>query len=326
MADRARQLETWAGPSNFLNAPLAAGDPATMFTNDKQQQHIFYRDVNGDMDHVLYVPGSGLRQELWGSGAGSSTMGTAPAGDAVTLTPGGANDQQHIFYRDTNGDMEHVFWDPSYGLHAESWGSGAVGNPATIFSHETGFACVTNCAHNQQHLFYRNTSNAIVHVRYDQDDKTLQSEIWAGPGSSLNAPAAAGDPAAMFTDSSMQQHLFYRAFDNTIQHVYWDNHSSTLNLDAQPWGWDAVGNPSTMFTHETNSACFNDCTHSQQHIFYRDNQGNVFPIVRCGPTETPQAISRPWSTPAAGSTSSTGTLPATSNTSITARQGQSACS
>jgi Peptidase A4 family/Repeat of unknown function (DUF346) len=46
------------------------------------------------------------------------------------------NSQQHIFYRDTSGNIWHVYWDPSSGRHAEQWsgpGPNGLGNYAEFF-------------------------------------------------------------------------------------------------------------------------------------------------------------------------------------------------
>jgi hypothetical protein len=48
-----------------------------------------------------------------------------------------ANNQQHIFYRDLAGNIQHVFWDPSSGTtHAEQWtgpGPNGLGNFAEFY-------------------------------------------------------------------------------------------------------------------------------------------------------------------------------------------------
>jgi hypothetical protein len=132
-----------------------------------------------------------------------------------------ANNQQHIFYRTDGGSIWHVFWDPSSGQHKEQWagaggvphlGPDAAGDPATMV------------ANNQQHIFYRMFDGEVWHVLWDPDpNKGLLSERWAGPGSSIGAPAAAGDPITMVANN--QQHIFYRGTDDRLYHVFWDpNH------------------------------------------------------------------------------------------------------
>ena len=269
-----RASETWAGtPAAVVSAPTAVGNPATMFT-DSMQQHIFYRDQNGALQHVFWDPKNGAKAEIWGQGTGSGTMGPAPAGDPAALFDDSSH-QQHIFYRDFNGNMQHVYWDPNSGLHAEVWGTNAVGTPAAIYSNEKGFACINNCAHNQQHLFYRDTSNRIMHVYFDENAGARHGpSVWAGPGSTTNITPAAGDPAALFSNNN-QQHVFYVDFHGNIQHVFWDNPSSSMRTDQKPWGANAVGTPATLFTHETGTACINNCEPDLQHIFFRNTSNQM---------------------------------------------------
>jgi hypothetical protein len=84
------------------------------------QQHIFYR-AGGDIWHVFWDSDSGLHTQQW-TGPGSMTpaqTGTQTAvGDPATLL--GSN-QQHIFYRATDGNIWQIFKDQS---PACIWSSG----------------------------------------------------------------------------------------------------------------------------------------------------------------------------------------------------------
>jgi Peptidase A4 family/Repeat of unknown function (DUF346) len=165
--------ETWAGGGSPTNAPGAAGDPATMVWNS--EQHIFYRDTAGNIQHVFWDPNSGEHLDTpWAGGSGT---GPAAAGDPATMV---ADNKQHIFYRDTAGNIQHVFWDPNSPSKrtVEVWASGAgsattgpaaAGNPTTL---------VWN---SQQHIFYRDTAGNIQNVWWDPTSGR-QAEQWAGPG------------------------------------------------------------------------------------------------------------------------------------------------
>jgi hypothetical protein len=274
-----RKTETWAGTASALtNAPVAVGDPAVMFT-DSMQQHVFYRDDSGNINHVFFDPNNGIKAEVWASGAGSPTMGPAAAGDPAALWDPGS-EQQHIFYRDAAGKIQHVYYQPGSGLKwdaASNWGTNAVGTPATMYSNENGFACINNCAHKQQHLFFRDTSNRIIHFLYDEDVGAMKGpEIWGGVGGKSPSPAA-GNPATLFTPNN-QQHMFYRDVNGRIQHVYWDNPSDSLNNDPS-WGNNgplAAGDVTTLFTHETGTLCTINCAPDVQHIFYRTTTNTLF--------------------------------------------------
>jgi microsomal dipeptidase-like Zn-dependent dipeptidase len=238
-------------PTSTSKDTPAAGDPAAMM-GDKQQ-HLFYRDVYSHIAHAYWDSGSSqFKGEIWG--------GPPAAGDPAAMM---GDNQQHLFYRDTQNRIVHVYYDQgSNKLHgAEYWGGPgsphnappAVGDPAVMMGD------------NQQHLFYRDTQNRIVHVYYDHGKKQLSApEIWAGPGSPHNAPAAAGDPAVMMGDN--QQHLFYRDTQNRIVHVYYDKQLK----GPEYWGGPgthsataAAGDPAVMMGS------------NQQHLFYRDSGHNI---------------------------------------------------
>src|SRR5262249_49557873 len=69
--------------------------------------------------------------------------------------------QQHIFYRDTDGAINHIVWDgPSQSFHFDQWtvaagAPPAAGDPATMVTP------------NQQHVFYRGADGGINHIVWD---------------------------------------------------------------------------------------------------------------------------------------------------------------
>jgi hypothetical protein len=102
--------------------------------------------------------------------------------------------QQHIFYRGTDGAINHIFWyAPTNQLYTDQWtgprgrtgAPAAAGDPATMVTHNPG----------QQHIFYRGTDGAINHIFWDAATNQLYTDQWTGPRT--GAPAAAGDPATM---------------------------------------------------------------------------------------------------------------------------------
>ena len=161
-------------------------------------------------------------------------------------------EQQHVFYRGTDG-IHHVFWHPPTNqLFRDQWtGSdapAAVGGPATLVWP------------NQQHIFYPRGDGGISHVFWDAASNQLIRDAWTGSDS----PRAAGDPATMLWPN--QQHIFYRDFDSAISHIFWDAPSNQLFRDQwapQLFGFAAAGDPATMVWP------------NQQHIFYRGTDGSI---------------------------------------------------
>jgi Repeat of unknown function (DUF346) len=134
-------------------------------------------------------------------------------------------EQQHVFYRGSDGAINHIFWHPSNQLFHDQWtqltgAPAAAGDPATMVWP------------NQQHVFYRGMDGAIDHIFWDAPSNQLFHDDWT---ESTGAPAAAGDPATMVTTVgrgwSNQQHVFYRGTDGAINHIFWDAPSNQLFHD-----------------------------------------------------------------------------------------------
>ncbi|WP_161493782.1 hypothetical protein [Nitrosospira lacus] len=111
------------------------------------------------------------------------------AGDPATMATTNPN-QQHIFYRGTDADIHHIFWDEATNrLYQDSWtertgAPAAAGDPATMVTP------------NQQHVFYRDNNGAVHHIFYDEPTNQLYHDDWSKRTGAL---AAAGDPATMAT-------------------------------------------------------------------------------------------------------------------------------
>jgi hypothetical protein len=142
-------------------------------------------------------------------------------------------DQQHVFYRGSDGAINHIFWDaPSNLIFRDQWVPAdvprlaAAGDPATMVWP------------NQQHIFYRGTDGAINHVFWDAPSKQLFRDQWT---QRIGAPPAVGDPATMVWPN--QQHIFYRDRDGAINHIFWDAPSHRLFRDN--WTQRTCGAPRT---------------------------------------------------------------------------------
>ncbi len=231
------------------NAPVAAGDsdPVTIVTGEGQQ-HVFYRGASGEINHIFWDPSSPaqLRFDDWTAGARAPR---AVGGLATMVTDG----QQHLFYRGTNGAINHILWaSPSRSLQHDDWTARAQapaaaddGDPATMVT-----------AEGQQHVFYRGAGGEINHICWDPSSpRQLHFDDWT---SRARAAPAAGVPEAMA--SGGQQHVFYRGPGGAINHILWDV-SSPNQLWSDDWtskaGWSSTadapradGNPATLLSSE----------------------------------------------------------------------------
>ena len=236
----------------------AAGDPVTMLTDN--QQHIFYRDTDGDIQHIFVDQNNHFFHDVWTQRAQTKAgIIRKASGDPVTMQT--AN-QQHIFYRDTDGDIQHIFVDQNNQYFHDVWTQRAAAkNPQVRKAAGDPVTMVTN---NEQHVFYRDTNGDIQHMFVDQHNQFFQ-DVWTQRAQMQNGNIlkAAGDPVTMQTAD--QQHIFYRDTSGNIQHIF-VNQSNQFFADVwtqRAHAPTAAGDPATMLT--TN----------QQHVFYRDRNGDI---------------------------------------------------
>jgi Repeat of unknown function (DUF346) len=184
------QLNGIVKPISANACPAPAVDCA-YFTSPIQQQHVFYRGIDGAINHIFWdasVP-TQLFYDQW---TDSRTNAPLAAGNPATMvTPG----QQHVFYRGIDGAINHIFWDASVPtqLFYDQWTDSrtnaplAAGNPATMNPP------------NQQHVFYRGIDGAINHIFWDSSTNVLFYDSWTD--GRTKAPIAGGATATMITDS-----------------------------------------------------------------------------------------------------------------------------
>jgi Repeat of unknown function (DUF346) len=159
-ADNRFHFEDWTALAGAGPAGFAAGDPATLGTVG--QQHVFYRGTDGAIKHIFWnAADRSFHFEDWTALAGAGPAGLA-AGDPATL---GTEGQQHVFYRDTDGAIKHIFWNAAdRSFHFEDWtasayADSAAGDPTIM---------VTD---GQQQVFYRDTDGAIKHIFWNAVNK-----------------------------------------------------------------------------------------------------------------------------------------------------------
>jgi len=156
--------------------------------------------------------------------------------------------QQHVFYRDVNNAIQHIFFDgPTSQLLHDSWTErtgeiAAAGDPATMVTA------------NQQHVFYKGVDRAIHHIFYDAPTNQLLHDNWT---QRTGAPGAAGDPKTMITPN--QQHVFYRGLDDAIHHIFYDAPTNQLFHD----NWTQKAGAPTSGEEPAPMA-----TPNQQHVFF----------------------------------------------------------
>ena len=246
-------------------APAAAGDPATMVYGN--QQHVFYRATDGSIQHLFWAPDAPANT-IWMDNWTRKSGAPGAAGDPATMVSG---NQQHVFYRATDGSIRHLFWAPgapANTIWTDNWtqkagAPGAAGDPTTMVYG------------NQQHVFYRATDASIRHLFWGPEApaNTIWSDNWT---QKAGAPADAGDPATMVYGN--QQHVFYRATNGSIRHLFWAPDAPANTIWSDDWTLKAgappaAGDPATM------------AYRGQQHVFYRDGDGSILHLFWSEPSK-----------------------------------------
>src|SRR5215469_9105277 len=151
--------------------------------------------------------------------------------------------QQHVFYVGRDGNVHHVYWDPTAGINADQWTTDA----------QVGSNLATLLDGAQQHVFYVAADGNVHHVYWDPT-AGINADQWTS-----NAQAGAKLATVLLGD---QQHVFYVGRDGNVHHVYWD---PTAGINADQWTTNAqaVSNLATLLDG------------AQQHVFYVAADGNV---------------------------------------------------
>jgi hypothetical protein len=150
--------------------------------------------------------------------------GIDPAVDDWNVTGGIASDvtgfsylgnQHHIFFRNTDDNLEHRFFDdPSGGINGGVWAAGGfVGNPHAFVHRD------------QQHVFGRRPNGDLAHW-YWWPGVDPGNDNWGTTG------VVAGDPAGLSLPG--QHHVFFRSTGGTLGHRFFDDGSGGIGADD--WG------------------------------------------------------------------------------------------
>jgi hypothetical protein len=161
------------------------------------------------------------------------TRSAAEASQAYTVP-----NQEHYFGRQPDGTLRHWFWDSRDGFHADTWGTGLAGEPATLVYGT------------QQHAFWRSTGGGLEHTWWDAAGSGSYHDVW---GSGL-----AGDPAALVDGNA--QHVWAVDGAGNLRHWWW---APGQPLQSDTWGSGVVGRPSVMLVND------------EQHAFARTTGGAI---------------------------------------------------
>ena len=192
----------------------------------------------------------------------SEEFGTPPAAGVPTTFPFPGLGVTDIVYCDTSGHLWEL-WRNAAGITGKrnltllaTGATKAAGNPVAYADTDGG----------QVMLAYRDAGTGHIHTMY-WSTGGVGHENLTGP---TGAPAAAGNPIALFVPETRTQHIIYRTGDGHLHVVYWQGGDPAGHEDMTAWA-SAVG--------ATGDASAYYVTSSREHIVvYRGTDGHIHDI------------------------------------------------
>lgn len=168
--------QVWAGRGSNTGAHKpAVGNPAALFIAG--DQHLFYTDIYGDIQHVLWkLDTATFKTDTW---AGSNSVSGAPrANGNPTVIKFGS--EIHLFYRDGNNNLQHVWWDgvfkPDNYLKTNTWiGTNGLLNAPLLASDPESMTYFDLVNDNplQQIVSYRDDAGFLQQVWFTPESNSL---------------------------------------------------------------------------------------------------------------------------------------------------------
>jgi hypothetical protein len=255
---------SWAPPRRIGVGVAAAGNLSSVVYDRYSQLHLCYRDADTQADiwDDLYDPtpphAGWSAQKL---GAGTPAKAPAAAGDpnAVAFTVA-ASDQLHFCYRDTNDNIQDIYYSDGKWLVAQLTGGGRTKAPAAAGEPKT---VVFN---GQLHVCYRDKSGNIQDVYYADGwiwQQLAGEQLPDGPKPRTAGPLADSDTALVIYASQM--HVCYRDRVGVVVDAYYD--------PTGGWSYQLLG-PASDVQADGDPAV--TVYGNQMHVCYRDTHGNIW--------------------------------------------------
>jgi hypothetical protein len=112
--DSGYSSDIWAGPGSVSGSPAAKGEPVVIKWGN--QQHMWYRDINDNLQHVwwngVWQPTNYLQYDTW-AGTGAKTAAPAMASDPTAMN--WRDTQQIVSYVDASGNVQHIWYSSDTG-------------------------------------------------------------------------------------------------------------------------------------------------------------------------------------------------------------------
>ena len=299
---------------NNAGPPAASDVFVSVYGN---QQHIIYRDTTGNIQDVYYDGNNWNLLQLTGLNAPTcpqpplctaknsiiNNAGPPPAGNVFASV---YNNQLHVMYRDTTGNIQDVSYNGNNSNLQQLTGTQPTLGNEPIVSNAgppaAGDAFVSVFT-GELHDIYRDTTGNIQDVYYDGNNWNLQQLTGTQPTLGTEhivsnaGPPAAGDafalayhtPSVAFVPGVTEHHVMYRDITGNIQDVWYDAIKNEWNLQqltgTQPTlatepivnnaGVNTAGPPpagNVFAFNYTNPPLY---TSSAMHVIYKDTFSSI---------------------------------------------------
>jgi hypothetical protein len=241
-------------------APIARSALTGYFTTYNQQQHINYIGTDYHVHELVWANGHWNHNDLTHStGAPAAALGTRLVGYETAY-----NNQQHVFFIDTNIHVHELVYGGGHWTHGDhTQNTPGAEIPAWPVNALTGYVTTFN---NQQHIIYLGRDNH-VHELVWANSRWTDNDLTRLTGAPL-MPTNGGLDGYM-TSSNSQQHVNFLGVDSHVHELWYDGqqwHHNDLTNAAPNVPLPAPG--SRLDGYETS---FNN----QQHVNFLGVDGHV---------------------------------------------------
>lgn len=238
---------TGLSQDSWAPAGAIASQPITFVTSSTGvQQHAFAIDGSGNLQHYWWSTGDPPHTPAHDTWNTASSTGITLTGSPTGFVSGS---EQHVFARDTAGNLQHWFWYPN-GTPAGSMNHDVWDSAGDVASDPVGIVMA-----GAQHVFFTTAQGDLRHWSWSSGTGLTQ-ESWATGVTGRPTVFTAGD----------EQHVFVADTAGNLQHS-WFTPGGAIQRDV----WNTAATSGIAIAGTPSGFLYGN----QQHVFARDTQGRL---------------------------------------------------
>jgi mRNA-degrading endonuclease HigB of HigAB toxin-antitoxin module len=250
---------SWNGPqdmdavfgfgNNIASAPSAA-------VSADGNEYVFWRGTNGDIYEAYYNSASGS----WGHQDLTSAQGWGTTTSAVSVGVNSSNDQQYVFWRGSNGDLDEAYY--------KSGGWSGPQDMDSVFGFGNNIASAPSVAvssDGNEYVYWRGAQGNIYEAYYTASSGAWNSQdmtnaqTWGDATSAINVGV---------NSSNDQQYVFWRGSNGDLYEAYYK--SGSWN---GPQDMDSVFGFGNNIASAPSVAVAND---GNEYVFWRGTNDDIY--------------------------------------------------